>query len=156
VSVNGGEKFEAAIKDLSAKMAGGSSEVRIGFLENASYPDGKKVAFVAAMNEYGHNIVRNGKVIGWSPARPFFRNMIAAKKGEWPSAMGTQLKANNYDVAKTLDVVGTAVAGQLRQSIVDTNSPPNAPSTIARKGFDKPLVDTGHMLNSVDYEIADK
>ena len=28
-----------------------------------------------------------------------------------------------------------------------------AESTIARKGFAKPLVETGHMLNSVDYEV---
>ncbi len=156
MTTRGGEKFEAAVKDITAKLTGGSSEVRVGFLENATYPDGKKVAFVAAMNEFGHRIVRAGKTVGYAPARPFFRNMISAKKPEWPAAMGMQLKANGYDVAKTLDVVGAAVGGQLRQSIVDTNSPPLAPSTIARKGFDKPLVNTGHMLNSVDHQVVEK
>jgi hypothetical protein len=27
------------------------------------------------------------------------------------------------------------------------------PATIRRKGFAKPLVDTGHMLNSIDHEV---
>ena len=51
-------------------------------------------------------------------------------------------------------MTGEAVAGQLRQSIVDFSSVPLAPSTIARKGFENQLVDTGHMLNSIDYELT--
>ena len=50
--------------------------------------------------------------------------------------------------------MGQGISGQLKQSIVDTNEPPLAASTIARKGFAKPLVDTGHMLQSVDYEVV--
>jgi hypothetical protein len=155
VKVTGGEKFKAAVGALTEKLRT-NDKVRVGFLEAATYPDGKKVAFVAAMNEYGHSIVRDGKTIGHVPPRPFFRNMIAAKKGEWPAGIATQLKKNKYDVVKTLDVVGAAVAGQLRQSIVDTNSPPNAPSTIARKGHEKVLVDSGHMLQSIDHEVVEK
>jgi hypothetical protein len=101
---------------------------------------------VAAVNEFG--APKAG-----IPPRPFFRGMIAAHKGEWPNAMAALLKENNYDAARVLQLTGEAIAGQLRQSIVDTNSPPNAPSTIARKGAAKPLVDTGHMLASIDYEV---
>ncbi len=87
------------------------------------------------------------------PARPFFSNMIRDKKAEWPKGIAIQLRANGYDVPRTLDRVGHAIAGQLRESIIKTNSPPLAPSTIRRKGHSKPLVDTGHMLNSVDHEV---
>jgi hypothetical protein len=41
----------------------------------------------------------------------------------------------------------------LQQSIRDTNDPPLAQATIARKGFAKPLIDTSVMINSVDYEV---
>ena len=44
--------------------------------------------------------------------------------------------------------------GEVRQAIVDTTSPPLSPRTVASKGFAKPLVDTGHMLNSVASEVA--
>jgi hypothetical protein len=79
--------------------------------------------------------------------------MIATKQGEWPKAIAALLKTHHYDVAAALDEAGAAIAGQLRQSIVDTNSPPLKPATIRRKGFAKPLVDTGHMLNSIDHEV---
>jgi hypothetical protein len=65
------------------------------------------------------------------------------------------LVANGYDATLTLRQTGEAVAGQLRQSIVDTNDPPLAESTIKRKGFDKPLIETGHLFNSVDFEVAE-
>lgn len=79
--------------------------------------------------------------------------MIAAKSKEWPAAIAGLLQTNGMDPVRALDVAGAAIAGQLRQSIVDTNSPPNAPSTIARKGHSKVLVDTGHMLQSIDHEV---
>lgn len=145
-TIRGGEKLEAALKEIAAK-ASNASVVKVGFLANATYPDGTSVAMVAAINEYG----APGAGI---PPRPFFRNMIAAKSGEWPRAIADLLKTNDYDAAKTLGQTGEAVKGQLAQSIVDTNTPPNAPSTIARKGAAKPLVDSGHLLQSIDHEVT--
>jgi hypothetical protein len=87
------------------------------------------------------------------PPRPFFRNMIADKQGEWPSAIAGLLKDNDYDAARALDIAGFAIAGQLKQSIIDTNAPPLSPVTIAKKGFSKPLIDTAHMINSIDHEV---
>ena len=37
-----------------------------------------------------------------------------------------------------------------------THLAPNAPSTIARKGSSKPLIDTGSMLNSITYAVRKK
>lgn len=158
-TVTGGQKAKAALSKMAGLLSNART-VRVGFLENATYPDGTPVAMIAAIQNYGApraNI----------PARPFFTNMIRAKSPEWPKAIETQLKINKYDASKTLRVVGEAVAGQLRQSIADTNTPPLAPYTLARRGvpgmvYDpqnpktfraKPLVDTGHMLASVDYEV---
>jgi hypothetical protein len=88
------------------------------------------------------------------PPRPFFRNMIAAKSREWPAAIATQLRAKDYDARAALDVVGEAIGGQLQASIKALTSPPNAPSTIQRKGFDDPLIDTGYMWRKVDHEVT--
>jgi hypothetical protein len=146
-TIRGGEKLEAALKEISKRVSK-KALLRVGFLENATYPNGQQVAEVAAFNEYGvpsHN----------QPPRPFFRNMIAAKEHEWAPALGMALKANDYDVDKSLDLIGTGIEGQLRASIIELVSPPLAPSTIARKGKSKPLIDTGHMLNSVDHDIKE-
>jgi len=143
-TVRGGKKFGAAIRDLAGKIAQPVT-VRIGFLENAKYPNGTPVALIASLNEFGRPPVQ--------PPRPFFRSMIADRKDEWPDAIADLLKANDFDAVKALDLAGAAIAGQLRQSIVDLLIPPLAASTIRRKGFDKPLIDTGHMLQSVDHEV---
>ena len=144
-TVRGGEKLEAALRDLSRKVAKPAS-VKVGFLAKSTYPDGTPVAMIAAINEYG--APSRGQ-----PPRPFFRRMIAAKQGEWPVAVAGLLKANDLDAARALDLAGAAIAGQLRQSIRDLTDPPLAASTIRRKGFEKPLIDRGHMLNSVDHEM---
>lgn len=144
-TLKGGDKLQAAL----AKIAAGVSKpatLQVGFLEGATYPDGTSVPMVAAIQEFG---APNAGI----PPRPFFRNMIAAKSPEWPKAVGDLLTANEYDATKALEMTGEGIKGQLQQSIVDTNSPTLAQSTIDAKGSAKPLVDTGHMLNSVDYTV---
>lgn len=143
-TIKGGQKLESELKKLASGIAKPAS-VKVGFLAGATYPDGKPVAMIAAIQDYG----APSRGI---PPRPFFRNMVKTKKGEWPAAIAGLLKSTR-DAEKTLQLTGEAIAGQLRQSIRDTNSPPLAASTIRRKGFATPLIDTGHMLNSVDYEV---
>lgn len=144
-TLKGGDKLADVLKTIGAKASKAKS-VQVGFLENSTYPDGTSVPMVAAIQEFG------APKVG-IPPRPYFRNMIAAKSKQWPKATAELLKDNDYDAAKTLGLVGEGVKGQLQQSIVDTNTPPNAPATIARKGAAKPLVDSGHMLNSIDYQV---
>lgn len=144
-TISGGNKLVAALEAIS-RNANKAASVDVGFLEGATYPDGTSVPLIAAIQEFG----APSRGI---PPRPYFRSMIAAKSKEWPKAVGDLLVANGYDAEKTLGQAGAAIAGQLRQSIVDTNSPPLAQSTIDRKGSSKPLVDTGHLLNSIDFIV---
>jgi hypothetical protein len=171
-NVQGGARLEAQLRRM-AEALGAGGVLRVGFLENATYPStptkklriaydarkakgqsgaiagapgGTTVATIAAIQNFG--APRAG-----IPPRPFFTNMVADKQGEWPSAIAGLLVANRYNVGKALDIAGFAIAGQLRTSIINTNSPPLAASTIARKGFSKPLIDTSHMINSVDHEV---
>jgi len=125
------------------------SLLRVGFLEGAKYPDGTPIGMIAAIQNYG--APRAG-----IPPRPFFTNMIAEKKKEWPDAIANLLKTNNYDAEITLKITGASIAGQLRQSIVDTNEPPLKEATIRRKGFSKPLVDTKRMFKSISFEVNGK
>ena len=143
--IKGGDKIDAYLRDLAAKVANGKA-VKVGFLAGATYPDGKSVAMVAAIQNFG----APSRGI---PPRPFFSRVIEEKSNGWGAALALNMQLTDNNASVALGRVGEGIKGQLQQSIVETNSPPLAPSTVRRKGFDKPLVDTGHMLNSVAYEV---
>lgn len=145
VTLSGGDKLSKALADI-AKNLSKAAAVDIGFLENSTYLDGVSVPMVAAIQEFGAPSVG-------IPPRPFFRTMIVAKSPEWPEGIAEQLKAHDYDAGKALTATGDAIKGQLQQSIVDFVGAPLSPSTIERKGTDKQLVDTGHMLASVNFAV---
>lgn len=159
-TVKGGQKFEAALAILAAKL-GQPRTLRVGFLAGATYPDGTSVAMVAAIQNFGAPSVG-------IPPRPFFSNMVAKRSPSWPQGIATQLKATGNDVDATLNITGDVIRSQLQLEIRATNSPPLAESTLRRRGYTgapynpkdpktfgaKPLIDTGHMINSVDKEIV--
>lgn len=145
VKISGGNRLEAALAEIAKKLTKAST-LSVGFLEGSTYPDGTSVPMVALTQEFGspaNNI----------PPRPFFRDMIAAKSPEWPEAVGDLLIANDYDASKTLEQTGAAIKGQLQQSIANFNGVPLSEATIVKKGSSKQLIDTGVMINSVDYEV---
>ena len=74
-SISGGNKLEAALKAISAKI-NRPGTLRVGFLEGATYPDGTSIPMVAAVNEFG----APSRGI---PPRPFFRTMVADKSSTW-------------------------------------------------------------------------
>lgn len=142
-ALRGSDKVMKALDNIAKKLGGGT--LAVGFMDGATYPDGTQVATVAFWNEFGtiH-----------SPARPFFRNMIAQKSGTWAPKMAKLAKMTNYDGPAVLALMGEDIKGALQHSINTFTVPPLAPSTIARKGFDKPLIDTAHMLNSITYKVT--
>ena len=187
--VIGGQRAIDIIDALARKL-NGKEVLRLGFLEGATYPDGKSVPMIAFINEFGATInrdaytttiyrrinakgdfLRKGRFVRKSqsnyatdhavpahtiiiPPRPFFRNMIRANQDKWGAQLGKLLIANNYDAHAALLQMGELMKGQLQQSIRDFSDPPNAPSTIARKGFNDPLIDTGYMVDHVGFEVT--
>ncbi|WP_432784682.1 hypothetical protein AAEX37_01959 [Oligella sp. MSHR50489EDL] len=86
------------------------------------------------------------------PSRAFFRQTINANKGSWSANVRDLLKT--HDIDATLNLLGTQVKEQLVKSINNFTDPPNAPSTVAKKGFDAPLRDTMQLARSIDYEVT--
>lgn len=142
-TIKGGDKLEAALSRIAAKLEHGGT-LEVGFMERSTYPDGTPVAAVALWQDFGTSTI---------PSRPFFRNMVATKSVGWPRAVALNLKATDYDITVTLGRMGLGIRDQLQESIRQTNSPPLAKSTIRRKGFAKPLIDTSHMINSADFNV---
>jgi hypothetical protein len=113
--------IERRLKEIASKM---SAHVDVGFLEGATYPDGTPVASVAFWDEYGHG----GPFP--SPARPYFRTMIAAESPSWPGKVARLAEATGGDGARVLALMGEDIQGALIQSIANFNSVPLSPTTL--------------------------
>lgn len=143
VALTGGKKLQDALSRIADRMEG---SLKVGFLAGATYPDeaGTPVAQVAFWNEYGTSR---------SPARPFFRTMIARESDGWADVLAKAAKHYDYRSSVVLGVLGEHIVGQLQQSIIGWREPQNADYTVAKKGFNKPLIHTSHMLNSVNHTV---
>ncbi len=151
VGISGGDKLRKVLAEIADKV-GRTVTVSVGFQDGATYPTESGgnpvyVAQVAFWNEYGTSR---------APARPFFRTMIAQKSPKWADNIARVAKLNNYDMVKTMNIVGVAITDQLRDSIINGGWEGNAASTIARKGFDKPLQDTEQMVRHITHEVVDE
>lgn len=141
--VSGGSKLRDALNRIGTALKS-ATKVEAGFIDRATYPDGTSVAAVAAFNEFGTSKI---------PPRPFFRQMIQKNSAKWPVNLRTALSNTNYDAATSLGLVGQEIQEELQDSIRSNTPPPNAPSTVEAKGFDRTLIDTGMMLNSVKHNV---
>jgi len=177
--LTGGDKLQAKLAEI-AKNLEGKHTLRVGFLEGATYPDenGTHVAQVAFWLNYGTKT---------APPRPFFSGMVSEKSGAWGDKLARILAGNGYDIDDALHKMGEGIAGQLRDSIVNLNSPALSPVTLMLRKMliDSPNlnvtaatvgeaarrvaagessegastkvgVHTGHMLNSLDYEVINE
>ena len=122
-----------------------NASVRVGVLENATYPDGTPVAMVAFWNEYGTRT---------SPVRAFFRTTVSEQKKNWVLSVQNLMKMHN-DPKQVMGLIGVHMQEQIVQSINTWTDPPNSAYTIAKKGFDKPLVERGIMMRSIKSEVGD-
>ena len=143
-TITGGAKLESYLANLLAKSKG-ATKLEVGFFAGATYPDGTSVALVAATQNFGSRTI---------PPRPFFSNMVAEKSPQWGAKVAALLEHNEGNSKIALEQMGLEIVGELKDSIVATNTPPLSPITIARKGFDKPLIDTSHMLNSIGSRVS--
>lgn len=122
-----------------------ASSVDVGFFSEARYPTGQLVAQVAAWQEFGTRTI---------PERPFFRGALRRMgDGVLESAASAVADARLNLTRRGVGKVGEVARSVLQESVVELRDPPNAPSTVARKGSTNPLVDTGQLVGSVTYRV---
>ena len=149
--------------------------VRVGFFSTAKY-EGRANPFVVARNE-GHVIGVHGPArpanVGESvsaayvaaihefgapdagiPERPFFRQSVAIMEDELPDVLAGVIDPETMEVGQREgNLVGAYAADVVQQRIVDLQEPPNSELTQEIKGSSNPLIDTGHMRQSVTWEV---
>lgn len=124
------------------------TKAEVGFFQGDTYDDGTSVAQVAAWNEYGTR---------FHPQRPFMQetlenkaNLQAIVKILAQAARASILNQGN--ARSIMRLLGKLVADEIKITIANYPGH-NSPQTIATKGFDRPLYDTGKMLDSVRFRI---
>lgn len=119
---------------------------RAGYFRNASYPNGLEVAENALIQEYGTERI---------PPRPFLRKTLKKQK-EWAKYVKENFDANGdspQNLERVAQTVGLMMQTDIQDSIMSNIPPPNAESTIRKKGSSKTLIDTGTLRNSVHNEV---
>lgn len=139
-----GIRFQRMLKELADK------EVRIGFQHGkATEEDGTDVCDVAAWNELGTANM---------PSRPFLRKSVDENESKINSFL--QSKKNDLvrgaSAEQILKEIGIFQKDLIQEKITNGSFAPNAESTVRRKGSSKPLIDTGRMRQSVNYEVKKK
>jgi len=101
-------------------------EAKVGWFESAKYPDGKPVAEVAIIQEFGAPAAS-------IPARPIFRPVIDEHRDEWAEKLQSGARAvmrGAIDAESVLDQVGGLVAGQIRSHLGSGDFAPLSPITL--------------------------
>ena len=90
------------------------------------------------------------------PQRSFIRSTIDEHRGEYErlvQAFWNDILDGEITPKQALSEIGETVQADIQNKIQSGIDPANKPETIRRKGSDKPLVDTGAMLQSIRYEV---
>ena len=140
--MRGGNKFSVGVAKLSADFKD-AGNLQVGFVDGAKYADGTDVASVAYYNEYGTNRI---------PPRPFMR-LTLANHGDQLARVVGKFMSSGVPVEKVLSFLGEFTVNKIKEEIVKLDDPPNAPSTVAKKGFNNPLIDTSTMARAVTWRV---
>lgn len=102
----------------------------------------------AIWNEFGTSRI---------PSRPFVRSTMDANAGKYARFMVAQARAglggNDTTYRQALNRLGLLMVADVQKTISAGVPPPNAPSTIARKGSSTPLIETGLMRSQVEHKV---
>lgn len=141
---------------LTLKGLSGPSKVKVGL------PKGKADADIIKIGIWNHFGTRGGASGGgWGgpiPERPFLTNAIRDNQGAYRAAMAKSAKKilmGSTTMNAVVTKLGILAQGDIQQEITALRSPPNSPVTIALKGSNNPLIDSGRLRASITYKVDD-
>lgn len=144
------QRHFAALRELDGQT------VSVGWFPEHRYKDGRSVAYVAAKNEFGGVLsVGDGKFVT-IPARPLLRTSAIAADASinrrMPAISKSILKGA-VSPTQAMQMVGELVIESISDTLKNNDFEPNAPYTVAKKGFNKPLVETGLLGQTVQAKV---
>lgn len=155
------ERHMEALKKLNGRS------VEAGWFASARYgtgsggAPGQSVASVARIQEFGATIRKTSpkgkEYVIVIPARPFMRlawKNFSNDRVKIQTKLAKDLVSGKINPDQALGQIGLALENSIVRSIRNGGWQGNSPHTIRAKGFDKPLIDTAHMWQSVSSIIT--
>lgn len=134
----------------------GDLTVVVGFLRSSAFHKKKHekdkpitVARIAAIHEFG-------SLDGTIPERSFMRSSIdenLVKLTKLLKKLSGLVIDGRMQKKQALGLVGQNIADAMKAKIRTGRFEPLAESTIKAKGSSKPLIDTGQMINSIEFDF---
>jgi hypothetical protein len=137
------------------ELAEGKTSVVVGILDAGgarSHPGGSTVLEIGVDNEFG-TVTASGET--HVPSRSFVRAWFDENKTEGHkklTALLRQVIAGKLTEDQALEQFGAWAQGSMQARMARGIPPPNAPSTVRRKGSSTPLISTGQLRSAVSHE----
>lgn len=112
--------------------------------DNARVGDTMTNARLGAIQHYGNDRI---------PARPWLDTGVASVTPDIVDTITDGIE-DGLGMDQILNRVGVVTVAGVQNYMDELDTPANAPSTVAKKGDDNPLIDTGELKQSVTYGIT--
>lgn len=142
-------------KLLAGVKGMGRAHVRVGILASkggrSRHSDSSPLTLVdiAFVHEYGSGPI---------PERSFIRSTFANAPwlASFTAALARKVVTDGMPLRQALSILGERGVAEVRRNVTEGPgiAPPLKPETVARKGSDRPLVDTGRLMNALSYEVV--
>lgn len=130
-------------RELLKRLAGAK---QVSVLVGIRGAQGSDLVTYAAANEFGTERI---------PERSFLRATVDNERVKYTGLLeqAADRLLDGDTPAAAFGILGMVAVGDVQRRIRNRVPPPNAPLTIAKKGSDVPLIDTGRLRQSIDYVV---
>lgn len=141
------EDFQLSLDDLQQELSafkndGSVLTVGVHEAENAREDGELTNAQIGVYNHFGTENI---------PPRPFLDVGIMSGAQSYQEAL-EELQPDNLQEA--LETIGVFAQSAVQEYMTDLRVPPNAQSTIKKKGSSNPLIDTGELRSSIKWVVS--
>ena len=144
------DKGLGRLRERLAKIGRGYTlTVGIHAAEGGAEATGSKATLleVAVINEYGLGVPERSFIRDWA-------DLNESKHQDDLRKIGIAVLRGDYTVDVGLGRLGALYQGEVQARISAGIPPPNAPSTIARKGSSTPLIHTGQLRSAILWKVT--
>lgn len=149
VKIEGG--LDGLQRRVDAARKRGGYHVKVGLpVGSAPYTDGTSVIMVGTVHEFGEPDLG-------IPERSFLRAAMADNADYILSLardLAQAVTSGKRSPTFALETLGTEAAALVQDTIRELQDPPLKAATARRKGSTNPLIDSGHLIQSITHEVV--